>query len=428
MTAPDQEDLRVFCRDDEAFAQLQQVLSQREMTREQYLQTMAQQTQQTQALEAQRQAAEAASQAKSRFLAMISHELRTPLNSILGLSALLSRQVVGPLNAKQLEYLNYINGSGEHLLAIISDILDLSKVEAGQEHLRLTEVSLPDLCQSCLAMVQPRATEKTLTLTHQVAADATTCTADERRLRQMLLNLLTNAIKFTSQGQVTLTVQRCDALIEFRVEDTGIGIPANQLEHIFQPFTQIDRDLDRQYDGAGLGLALTRQLAQLHGGHLRVESAEGQGSQFLLYLPRQGGDRAGTMVSTTSAPTTQHRDVQRLMVIDCDLDHHQPLFAYVRACGWQVDGYQSWPEVHHHLRQLPLHLLPQLLVVGDREADNPALLEQLQQIRPPRLPQPIKVAILYAEQAPKLATEAYIVDACIQLPLTIPKLERMLSL
>ena len=422
MIAHNPEDLRPFCRDEVAFEQLKQVLAQREAEREHFCRQGAQQAPDSQSLEAQRQAAEAASQTKSRFLAMISHELRTPLNSILGLSALLSRQVVGPLNPKQIEYLNYINGSGEHLLAIISDILDLSKVEAGQEHLRLTEVLLPGLCQSCLAMVQPRATEKGVVLSHLVAPDALTCLADERRLRQMLLNLLSNALKFTPQGQVTLTVQRRDGLIEFRVEDTGIGIPADRLEQIFQPFTQLDHDLNRQYDGAGLGLALTQQLAQLHGGYLRVESAVGQGSCFFLYLPRQGAD------GTTPAATTWQRDqggrnraeCQCLVIVDSELEHHQALIAYVRACGWQVDSYQSWPEVHQHLGQHSAHLL----VVGDREASNPALLEHLNRLRH----QPIKVAILWAEQNAALPNAADVADAWIQLPLTIPKLERMLSL
>lgn len=422
MTVPDLEDLRPFCRDEVAFEQLKQVLAQREARREQRFRQVAQQAQDTQALEAQRQAAEAASETKSRFLAMISHELRTPLNSILGLSALLSRQVVGPLNPKQIEYLNYINGSGEHLLAIISDILDLSKVEAGQEHLRLTEVSLPGLCQSCLAMVQPRAAEKGIVMSYHVAPDALTCVADERRLRQMLLNLLSNALKFTPQGQVTLTVQGRDALVEFRVEDTGIGIPANQLEQIFQPFTQLDHDLNRQYDGAGLGLALTQQLAQLHDGYLRVESAVGQGSCFFLYLPRTGAD--GTAVGSTAWHRDQgghnRAECQRLVVVDSDLEHHQTLIAYVRACGWGVNSYQSWSEVHQHLRQHPAHLL----VVGDREASNPALLDHLNQLRC----QPIKVAILWAEGNTALAADAAAADAWIQLPLTIPKLERMLSL
>ncbi|MGF1516655.1 MAG: sensor histidine kinase [Nodosilinea sp.] len=432
MIAHDLEDLRPFCHDEVAFEQLKQVLAQRE----EHFRQRAQQDQDTQALEAQRQAAEAASQTKSRFLAMISHELRTPLNSILGLSALLSRQVVGPLNSKQIEYLNYINGSGEHLLAIISDILDLSKVEAGQEHLRLTEVSLPGLCQSCLAMVQPRAAEKGVVLSYHVAPDALTCVADERRLRQMLLNLLSNALKFTPQGQVTLTVQGRNGLVEFQVKDTGIGIPTHQLEQIFQPFTQLDHDLNRQYDGAGLGLALTRQLAQLHNGYLRVESAVGQGSCFFLYLPGSeadgiadraddsGADRSTAAASWRSSEDNHRRGgSQRLMVVDSDLEHHQTLIAYVKACGWQVDSYQHWPEVHEHLLRHPAQLRPHLLIVGDREASNPALPEHLNQLRL----QPIKVAILWAERNAALAADANAADAWIQLPLTIPKLERLLS-
>lgn len=423
MTANDLEDLRPFCRDDVAFEQLKQVLKQREASREQGRLDVARQTHRTQALEAQRRAAEAASQAKSRFLAMISHELRTPLNSILGLSALLSRQVVGSLNPKQAEYLDYIHGSGEHLLAIISDILDLSKVEAGQEHLRLSQVSLAELCQACLAMMQPRAAEKGLVLTYQMAAPGlTTCIADERRLRQMLLNLLSNAIKFTAQGRVALTVHRREALVEFKVEDTGIGIPADQLDQIFQPFTQIDRGLDRQYEGAGLGLALTRQLAQLHGGHLRVTSAVGQGSCFVLSLPVHGPEGSSSADLRTVSPVPLGAGGQRLVVIDTDLDHHRALVAYVRACGWQVNGCRSWAEVHQHLKEHQ----PQLLIVGDREACNPALENHLQQLKPPLVPQPLKVVILLPQNV--TAGFASSADAYIDLPLTIPKLERMLSL
>lgn len=422
MTANDLEDLRPFCRDDAAFEQLKQALKRREASREQGWLDMARQTHRTQALEAQRRAAEAASQAKSRFLAMISHELRTPLNSILGLSALLSRQVVGALNPKQVEYLDYIYGSGEHLLAIISDILDLSKVEAGQENLRLSPVSLGELCQACLAMMQPRATEKGLVLVYQTNAAVTTCIADERRLRQMLLNLLSNAIKFTTQGRVTLTVNRREALVEFKVEDTGIGIPADQLEQIFQPFTQIDRGLDRQYEGAGLGLALTRQLAQLHGGHLRVTSAVGQGSCFVLSLPMNGPEGGPAADLRAVRPVPMGAGGHRLVVVDSDLDHHRALVAYVRACGWQVNGCRSWAEVHQHLKD---HL-PHLVIVGDREACNPALENHLQQLRPPLVPHPIKVVILRPEDA--TIGRSSIADAYIDLPLTIPKLERMLSL
>ncbi len=421
MTANPLDDLRPLCRDEAAFEQLQQVLARHQASRDRGYLDHARQTQRTQALEAQRQAAEAASQAKSRFLAMISHELRTPLNAVLGLSALLSRQVVGPLNAKQVEYLDYIHGSGEHLLAIISDILDLSKVEAGQEHLRLTEVSLPELCQSCLAMIQPRATEKGLTLAYRGATDADTCLADERRLRQMLLNLLSNAVKFTRQGQVTLAVQRRDTQIEFTIEDTGIGIPADQLEQIFQPFTQLDHELNRQYDGAGLGLSLTRQLAQLHGGYLRVESVMGQGSRFFLRLPIQGPGGSSATAQTSSAPLLGAGG-QRLVVIDSDLDHHRALVAYVRACGWQVNGCRSWAEVE---QQLAVNV-PHLLIVGDREARNPALAAHLQQLKPPQVPQPIKVAILRPQDTTIASLAA--ADAYIDLPLTIAKLERVLSL
>lgn len=285
MSPTNLEALRHLCRDQEAFLQLKQFLEEREILYQQFSTQIAQQMQKNQELEAQQQAAEVASQAKSQFLAMMSHELRTPLNSILGLSTVLSQQVIGDLNSKQLEYLDCIRESGEHLLALISDILDLSKVEAGQEQLVLTDVAVVPLCQSCIAMVEPRAIAKGLTLSCQVEPGAESCVADDRRLRQMLLNLLSNAVKFTHIGHISLTVQPQGAMLQFAVEDTGIGIPDERRDQLFQPFTQLDSDLNRHYEGTGLGLALTQQLAQLHGGYLTVESEVERGSRFLLYLP-----------------------------------------------------------------------------------------------------------------------------------------------
>ncbi len=239
----------------------------------------------TQELEREKLISEAANRAKSEFLATMSHELRTPLNAVLGLSQLLQRKIFGPLTDKQLEYVDHIHNSGEHLLLLINDILDLAKVEAGQETLHPNSLAVSELCQYCLALVREQAYDRGLQLLSKIDPAATTCFADERRLKQILLNLLSNAIKFTIEGSVTLTVERTPQGTNFIVTDTGIGIADEKLPLLFKPFSQLDSQLNRQYSGTGLGLALSRNLAQMHGGDITVESEVDQGSRFTLFLP-----------------------------------------------------------------------------------------------------------------------------------------------
>jgi PAS domain S-box-containing protein len=232
-----------------------------------------------------KEAAEAGSRAKSEFLATISHELRTPLNAVLGLSQLLRQEIHGRLNEQQKEYIRCIQSSGEHLLALINDILDLSKVEAGKEQLTFAPIDIQQMCEYCLAMVREQANERGLKLTLCKAPEARLVIADERRCKQMLLNLLSNAVKFTLVGEVALIVTKQAEGICFTVQDTGIGIATEQLPLLFEPFRQLDSGLNRQFPGTGLGLALTRSLARLHGGDVRVESTLGYGSAFTLCLP-----------------------------------------------------------------------------------------------------------------------------------------------
>jgi PAS domain S-box-containing protein len=258
--------------------QLLRVLGVRDITQRQLLEIE---------LRHSKEAAEAGSRAKSEFLATMSHELRTPLNAILGLCEVLGQELFGSLNAKQKEYIKCIHSSGEHLLELIQDILDLSKVEAGKEELTLVPLEVRVLCDYVIAIVRDRALAKGLQLTSHIDPQADVCIADERRVKQMLLNLLSNAIKFTQVGRVSLRIEKVPKGIAFTVVDTGIGIAPEQLELLFQPFKQLDSRLNRQYEGSGLGLALTRHLARLHGGDVTVESTLGEGSEFRLFLPER---------------------------------------------------------------------------------------------------------------------------------------------
>ena len=226
--------------------------------------------------------------AKDEFLANMSHELRTPLNAILGLSESLLEEFRGPLNERQQESLHTIEISGHHLLALINDILDLAKVESGRMEVQMDPVVITEMCVSSLLFVKEQALKKHLHLEYRVDDQQATMYADAKRLKQMLVNLLSNAVKFTEAGgQVSLEVQT-DAeagVVRFAVEDTGIGMNPEGMGRLFQSFVQLDSRLSRQHEGTGLGLALVRRLAELHGGSVTVESELGQGSRFTIALP-----------------------------------------------------------------------------------------------------------------------------------------------
>ena len=231
---------------------------------------------------------EAASRHKSEFLANMSHELRTPLNAIIGFSEVLVERMFGELNPKQEEYLRDILSSGHHLLSLINDILDLSKIEAGHMELEQSAFDLPAALEGCLTLVRERATRHGIVLELAVEASLGQIVADERKVRQVVLNLLSNAVKFTPEGgRVSVSAAPDDAETEISVSDTGIGIAAEEQEVIFEEFRQASGDSAGKREGTGLGLALARRFVELHGGRLWVTSEVGKGSTFTFTIPER---------------------------------------------------------------------------------------------------------------------------------------------
>jgi GAF domain-containing protein/HAMP domain-containing protein/anti-sigma regulatory factor (Ser/Thr protein kinase) len=231
---------------------------------------------------------ERANKHKSEFLANMSHELRTPLNAIIGFSEVLSEQMFGDVNDKQREYLLDIHSSGHHLLSLINDILDLSKIEAGRMELELTSFNLPMLLDNTTTLVRERALREGLTLMLDVAPELGDWVADARKLKQVVINLLSNAVKFTpAGGRITLRARALEHAVEIAVVDTGVGIAPDQQALVFEEFRQAGGDYLRKAEGTGLGLALAKRFVELHSGTMRVDSAPGQGSTFAFILPER---------------------------------------------------------------------------------------------------------------------------------------------
>jgi signal transduction histidine kinase len=229
---------------------------------------------------------EVANRHKSEFLANMSHELRTPLNAVIGFSEVLIEKMFGEVNPKQEEYLNDILASGKHLLSLINDILDLSKIEAGRMELEAQPFDLPSALDNALTLIRERASRHSIALEVHVDPGIGQVLADERKIKQVLLNLLSNAVKFTGEGgKITMSATLNGDAVAVSVADTGIGIAAEDQQAVFEEFRQVGDDYARKREGTGLGLALARRLVELHGGTLSLASELGKGSTFTFTIP-----------------------------------------------------------------------------------------------------------------------------------------------
>lgn len=235
------------------------------------------------------EAAQAADRIKSAFLATMSHELRTPLNSIIGFTGIMLQGLTGPLNPEQHKQMTMVQKSSRHLLALINDVLDISKIEAGQLDLVPTDFALRPSIEKMVALIAPLAEQKGIALHTEISSDIGMMNTDQRRLEQVILNLLNNAVKFTAKGSVHLACQVTKDMYFLSVSDTGMGIRPEELARIFQPFYQINSGLSRKHEGSGLGLSICKKIVEMMHGSIEVESQWGQGSTFTLRLPRQAG-------------------------------------------------------------------------------------------------------------------------------------------
>ncbi|MEZ4831676.1 MAG: ATP-binding protein [Caldilineaceae bacterium] len=288
----------------------------------------------------------------------MSHELRTPLNTILGAAELLLEEVYGPLSRMQRTRLRNIEESGQHLLELINEVLDMAKIEAGKLQLETEPVDVENTCEASLRLIQQAAHKKGLRVDVEIADDVGVIEADGRRLKQMLVNLLSNAVKFTpSEGVIGLRAARDlgQGVVRFTVWDTGIGIAKDEQKRLFMPFVQVDSALTRQYDGTGLGLSLVHKMAQLHGGELSLESALGYGSEFTVTLPLS--DESVEQATENSQTMPLEAPVLSVLLIGENQVDAQALNAYFADKAYTVHLAQNHEAAIRHVQETYYHLI-----------------------------------------------------------------------
>lgn len=379
-------------------------------------------THRTQILHDAMLAAQAADKAKTEFLAAMSHELRTPLTYILGMSSTLLRWSATEVNVvenasireRQHRYLQNIHNQGEHLLELINDILDLSQLESGKMSLDLHDCSLSLIAQQTLKTYAEKAREKRirLELNLEVSSELDQFTADPRRLRQVLLNLLSNAVKFTPEsGKITLRVASNPVSATLQVKDTGIGIPDHLRADVFQKFRQLDSSYRRQYEGTGLGLALTKQLVDLHGGRIECESTVNVGTVFTVTLPRTPFVRSRH--DELSAPEVNTQPLGRIVLIESQDESAHLVSDMLTAAGyqlvWMLEGLTAVPQIEM--------LQPSVVLVGTSLADSDSC-EIIRHIRQNPLTKHLKIMALGSDSTPK--TTEYFLQAGVDEFLNYP--------
>lgn len=392
---------------------------------------------------------EAASQMKSEFLANMSHELRTPLNAIIGFSDVLKDGLAGPLTEQQHSYITNIFSSGQHLLALINDILDLTKVEAGKMVIELAPVDMATLIDNSLSIIREKAASHRISLHADISKDIGLCLADMRKSRQIIYNLLSNAVKFTADGGKVslsasvvprssvgalsghnwsarifpLTDSSDSTFLQIRVEDNGIGISEEGLQQLFQPFIQVDSGLSRKFEGTGLGLVMVKQLSELHGGTVSIESAAGQGSLFTVWLPLR--PITGLLVEAeqqkSSLPNPTNGEVIALVVEDND-QAAELICMQLQTEGMQVYRATSAEAALEFLEQsAPVHLITLDIILPDM--DGWELLSRIKQI-PALVHVPVVIISIVADSRKGFSMGA---SAVLQKPISRMDLQSSLA-
>ncbi|MEH1942654.1 MAG: hybrid histidine kinase/response regulator HrmK [Nostoc sp.] len=382
---------------------------------------------------------ERTNQLKNQFLANTSHEIRTPLSSIIGFTHLLLAPGYEPAKERQQEYLNIIQSSGKHLLALINDILDLSKIEANQLEVQWETIDVPVLCSNVFALVKEKAANKGLKLCLELEPNITTLVADPLRLKQMLLNLIFNALKFTSKGSVGLQVAPKGLFVHFTVWDTGSGISQEDQAQLFEPYFQIAKAVAGGAEGTGLGLAVTRKLAEIHGGSVKVESEVNCGSRFTLLLPlkqevgvggAEGAEGAGEAEeagevkdSSYALPLTPSSSVE-ILLVENDLPNADLMQIYLRKLGYQVTWVKNAGEMWEALTQLD----PVVILMDVHLADGNGLnlVQQLRENRQYRTI-PVIVQTAMAMKGDRETCLAAGVNDYISKPIDLPLLASLIA-